>query len=70
MGIPEAICQRCGVNLTRIDLLLKVLKHNSNLSGPNVLLKRMTSGIYSLGILAFIHWGVNYSLATRGLVLT
>ena len=52
MEICKATCQRCGVNLTRIDLLLEVLKHNSNLSGPDVLLKRMTSGVYLLGILA------------------
>ena len=56
--------------MTRIDLLLEVLEHNSNLSGPVVLLKRMTSGVYSLGILALIRWGVDYSFATRGLVLT
>ena len=48
MGICKAVCQRCDVNLTRIDLLLEVLEHNSNSSGPVVLLKRMTSGVYSL----------------------
>ena len=52
VGICKVTCQRCDVNLTRIHLLLEVLEHNSNLSGPIVLLKRMTSGIYSLGILA------------------
>ena len=70
MGICKAIFQRCDVNLKRIHLLLEVLKRNSNLSEPVVLLKRMTSGVYSPGILAFIRWGVNYSLAIRGLVLT
>ena len=70
MGICKATCQRCNVDLTRIDLLLEVLEHNSNLGGPVVLLKRMTIGVYSLGILALICWGVDYSLATRGLVLT
>ena len=70
VGIFKATCQRCDVNLTRIHLLLEMLEHNSNLSGPVVLLKRMTSGVYLLGILAFIRWGVNNSLATRGLVLT
>ena len=34
MGIYKAICQRCDVNLIRIHLLLEVLEHNSNLSGP------------------------------------
>ena len=52
MGTCKATCQRCDVNLTRIHLLLEVLEHNSNLSGPVVLLKRMTGGVYSLGILA------------------
>jgi len=28
-----------------------VLEHNNNLSGPVILLKRMTDGVYSLGIL-------------------
>ena len=51
MGTCKATCQRCDVNLTRIHLLLEVLEYNSNLSGPVVLLKRMTSGVYSLGIL-------------------
>ena len=45
------------VNLIRIHLLLEVLEHNSNLSRPVVLLKKMTSGVYSLGILAFIRLG-------------
>ena len=48
----EGLDQRCNVNLTRIHLLLEVLEHNSNLRGPDVLLKRMTIGIYSLGMLA------------------
>ena len=52
VGICKAPCQRCDVNLTRIHLLLEVLERNSNLSEPAVLLKRMTSGVYSLGILA------------------
>jgi len=47
----KATCQRCDVNLTRIHSLLEVFEHNSNLSGPVILLKRMTSGVYSLGIL-------------------
>ena len=37
--------QRCDVNLIRIDLLLEMLEHNINLSGPIILLKRMTSRI-------------------------
>ena len=51
VGIRKATCQRCDVNLTRIHLPLEVLEHNNNLSGPVVLLKRMTSGVYSLGML-------------------
>ena len=51
VGTCKATCQRCDVNLTRIHLPLEVLKHNSNLSGPVVLLKRMTSGVYSLEML-------------------
>jgi len=69
-GSCKAICQRCDINLTRIHLLLEVLEPNSNLSEPVVLLKRMTSGVYSPGILTFIRWGVNYSLTITGLVLT
>ena len=49
VGICKATCQRCDVNLTRIHLLLEVFEQNSNLSGPVILLKRMTSGVYSLG---------------------
>ena len=49
--ICKATCQRSDVNLTRIHLLLEVLEHNSNLNGPVVLLKRMTSGVYPLGML-------------------
>ena len=41
MGICKATCQRCDVNLTRIHLLLEVFEHNSNLSGPVILLKRI-----------------------------
>ena len=41
----KATWHRCDVNLTRIHLVLEVLEHNSNLSGPVVLLKRMTSGV-------------------------
>ena len=37
--------QRCDVNLIRIYLLLEVFEHNSNLSGPVILLKRMASGV-------------------------
>ena len=48
VGTCKATYHRCDVNLIRIHLLLKVLEHNSNLSGPVVLLKRMTS--------RFIHW--------------
>ena len=51
VGICKATCQRFDVNLTRIHLLLEVPEHNSNLSGPIVLLKRMTSRVYSLGML-------------------
>ena len=51
VGFCKATCQRCDVNLTRIHLLLEVLEHNSHFSGPVVLLKRMTSGVYSLGML-------------------
>jgi len=51
MGICKATCQRCDVNLTRIHLLSEVFEHNSNLSGLVILLKRMTSGVYSPGIL-------------------
>ena len=69
VGICKAICQRCDVNLTRIHSLLEVLEHNSNLSGPVVLLKKMTSGLFT-GDIGFIRWGVDYSLAIRGLVLT
>ena len=47
--ICKANCQRCDVNLTRIHLLLEGFEHNSNLSGPVILLKRMTSGVYSPG---------------------
>ena len=50
LGICKETCPRCDVNLTRIHLLLEVLEHNSNLSGPVVLLKRMTGGVYLLGI--------------------
>ena len=53
VGTCKAICQRCDVNLIRIHLLLEVLERNSNLSGLVVLLKIMTSGVYSLGILVF-----------------
>ena len=49
MGICKATCQRCDVILTRIHLLSEAFEHNSNLSGPVILLKRMTSGVYSLG---------------------
>ena len=49
MGICKATCQRCDVNLTRIHLLSEVFEHNSNLSGPVILLKRMTSRVNSLG---------------------
>ena len=48
VGICKATCQRCDVNLTRIHLLLEVFEHNSNLTGPVILLKKMTSGVYSL----------------------
>ena len=51
VGICKATYQRCDVNLTRIHLLLEVLEQNSNLNGPIVLLKRMTSGVYLLGML-------------------
>jgi len=51
VGICKVTYQRCDVNLTRIHLLLGVLEHNSNLSGQVVLLKRKTSGVYSLGML-------------------
>ena len=51
VGTCKTTCQRCDVNLTTIHLLLEVLEHNSNLSGPVVLLKRMTSGVYSLEML-------------------
>ena len=51
VGICKATCQRCDVNLTRIHLLLEVFEYNSNLSGPIILLKRMTSGVCSLGML-------------------
>jgi len=37
--------QRCDVNLIRIHLLLEVFEHNSNLSGPIILLKRMATGV-------------------------
>ena len=43
MGICKATCKRCDVNLTRIHLPLEVLEHNSNLSGPVILLKRKRS---------------------------
>ena len=43
MGICKATCQRCDVNLTRIHLPLEVFEHNSNLSGPVILLKRKRS---------------------------
>ena len=49
VGICKATCQSCDVNLTMIHLLLEVFEYNSNLSGPIILLKRMTSGVYSLG---------------------
>ena len=49
VGICKATCQRCDVNLIRIHLLSEIFEHNSNLSGPIILLKRMTSGVYSLG---------------------
>ena len=49
VGICKVTYQRCDVNLTRIHLLLEMFEHNSNLSGPVILLKRMTSGVYSLG---------------------
>ena len=48
VGTCKATCQRCDVNLTRIQLLSEVFEHNSKLSGPVILLKRMTSGVYSL----------------------
>jgi len=51
LGICKETCPRCDVNLTRIHLLLEVLENNSHLSGPVVLLKRMTSGVYSLRML-------------------
>ena len=47
VGICKITCQRCDVNY----LPLEVLEYNNNLSGHVVLLKRMTSGIYSLGML-------------------
>ena len=59
VGICKATCQRYDVNLTRIRLLLEVFEHNSNLSGPVILLKRMTSGVYSLGMLVLSIGGVD-----------
>ena len=47
VGICKATCQRCDVNLTRMHLLLEVFEHSINLSGPVILLKRMTNGVYS-----------------------
>ena len=44
-GFVKATCQRCGINLTRIHLLLEVFKHNNNLSGHAILLKGMASGV-------------------------
>ena len=49
VGICKVTCQRCDVNLIRIHLLLEVFEYNCNLSGPVILLKRMTSGVYSPG---------------------
>ena len=51
VGICKATRQRYDVNLIRIHLPLEVLEPNSNLSGPVILLKRMISGVYSLGML-------------------
>ena len=51
VGTCKATCQRCDVNFIRIHLLSEVLEHNSNLSEPVILLKEITSGVYSLGML-------------------
>ena len=50
-GFVKQFVRGCDVNLIGIYLLLEVLEHNSKSSQPVVLLKRMTSGVYSLGIL-------------------
>ena len=66
----KVTCQKCDVNLTRIHLLLKVFKHNSNLSESVILLKRMASGVWSAGDISRIHLGYSKSFTVRGLMLT
>jgi len=50
VGDFEMTCQRCHVNLIRIHLLLGWdVEHNSNMSGPIILLKIMKSGVWTAG---------------------
>ena len=44
-GFVTVTCQGCDINLIRIHLLLDMFSHNSNSSGPVILLKRMASGV-------------------------
>jgi len=53
------------LNLTRIHLLLDVFEHNSNLNGPVILLKRMTSGVWSVGDISRIHQGCSKGFTVR-----
>jgi len=41
----KVTCQRYDINLIMIHLLSEAFEYNDNLSGPVILLKRITSGL-------------------------